>query len=523
MDWNVWGAPFAVLGTGMVVGLILVIQSRGTSRGRDANEAWALKESLVDQLRSLRADRDKMPEGLFEDRFDRLLDAAARALKDAEEAENQPEPMPVVAPPTPRPVSWPRRAGWGVATLVFFTAVGFALRGATADRAGGSMTGGDRIGPTALTKRLEQLKAAHEEDPQAIAPINELTHIALQQSDFGGAMAWIDKARAIAPDHPEVRTHLAILQASIGMNNRAKAELEAALVSDPTLSKAHLWLGLLALRAGDRSAAVVSLESALEHAANGEDRTMASRALGEARRPPAVTQLRGSLALAPGLTAPTDGALFVIARTAPTGGGPPVAAVRLDPRGVPGTFSMTDRDLMMGGTWPDEVWIEARIDRDGDPTTRSPDDFTASLVGPFAPGAEGANLVLQGPSGTASDTDDTASSVGGDAPQVSGSIEVGGDTELPATGAVFVIVRRTESAVGPPVAAVRMDRAAVPGPFSVSDRDIMMGGPWPDQVWIQVRVDSDGNAMTKSASDVTSALEGPFSPGSTGLVISLSN
>ena len=55
MDWNVWGAPFVVLAVGMVVGLVLALQSRGTARRRSADEAWALKESLVDQLRSLRA------------------------------------------------------------------------------------------------------------------------------------------------------------------------------------------------------------------------------------------------------------------------------------------------------------------------------------------------------------------------------------------------------------------------------------------------------------------------------------
>ena len=522
MDWNVWGAPFVVLAVGMVVGLVLALQSRGTARRRSADEAWALKESLVDQLRSLRADQDKMPDGVFDERFARLLDSAAQALKDAEEAETEPEPLPAPPPRPTQPVSWARRAGWGVATLLFFTAVGFALRGATSDRSGGSMTGGDRIGPTAISKRLKQLKAAHEEDPQAIAPINELTHIALQQSDFGGAMAWIDKARAIAPDHPEVRTHLAILQASIGMNNRAKAELEAALEGDPTLSKAHLWLGLLALRAGDRAEAVVSLEAALEHAANGEDRTMASRALGEARRPPAVTKLRGSLAFAPGVTAPSGGALFVIARTDPTGGGPPVAAVRLDPRGVPGSFSMTDRDIMMGGPWPEQVWVEARIDGDGDPTTRSPDDLTALPAGPFSPGAEGANLVLQGPKTQASSTTEGVMT-DDDGPQVSGLIEISEGTILPETGAVFVIVRRTDSSAGPPVAAVRMDRSEIPGPFSVSNSDIMMGGPWPAQVWIQVRVDGDGNAMTKDPSDVSSALEGPFSAGSESVVISLSN
>ena len=514
MDWDVWGAPLAVLGLGTIVGLILAVRSRGEGSGSPADEAWARKESLMDQLRSLRADRDKMRAGEFAGQFDRLVDAAARALRDAEAIESgRAETIRQPAIAAVRPTSWTRRAGWGVATLVFFTAVGFTLRSATSDRAGRGMTGGDRIGPTAIDARIEQLNSAHAEDPDDIAPINELTSIALQQGDLGGAMAWIDKARAIQPDHPELRTHLAILQASIGMTARAKAELEAAIQADPDLSKAHLWLGLLALRDGDRDGAIPSLEAALELAVTAEDRTMASRALGEARRPPATVQLRGSLALAPGATPPNGGVAFVMVRGTDSGVGPPVAAVRLNPRGIPGTFSVTDRDMMMGGQWPSEVWVEARLDTDGDPTTREATDLVAPPAGPFAPGAAGANLVLEGRSEAAAPTATAA--------QLSGTIDVSTATALPESGAVFVIVRRTDATTGPPVAAVRMERADVPGSFAVTSDDLMMGGPWPEAVWVQVRVDGDGNAMTKDEADVASEPVGPVTPGTDGIVITL--
>ena len=514
MDWNVWGAPFAVLGLGTIMGLILAVRSRGENASSRADEAWARKESLMDQLRSLHADRNKMRPGEFAGQFDRLVDAAARALREAESAGSVGgEPTQPAHVEPARPVSWTRRAGWGVSTLIFFAAVGFTLRSATSDRSGGSMTGGDRIGPTAIEKRLEQLNTAHTENPNDIAPINELTSIALQQGDMGGAMAWIDKARAIEPDHPELRTHLAILQASIGMTARAKAELEAAIQADPELSKAHLWLGLLALRENDREGAIPALEAALEFAANAEDRTMASRALGEARRPPATVQIRGSLAIGPGATPPAGGVAFVMVRATDSGAGPPVAAVRLNPRGIPGTFSVTDRDMMMGGQWPSEVWVEARLDTDGDPTTRDATDLVAAPAGPFSPGAVGANLVLQGRASSAPPT--TASA------QLSGTIAVSNATQLPESGAVFVIVRRTKATTGPPVAAVRMERSDVPGAFEVTSADLMMGGPWPDAVWIQVRVDSDGNAMTKDDADVSSALVGPVSPGTGEIVVTL--
>lgn len=514
MDWNVWGAPIAVMALGMIGGLVLAVLSRGAKRRDPSEEAWALKASLVDQLRSLRADREKIQEDVYALRFGRLLDEAARALRDAESmpaaCDTTDETVPATAD-APSTNPWPKRAAWSVAVLLFFTAVGVVLHSSTSDRDGRGMTGGDRIGPTTIEKELKQLNETHAENPEDIDTLNRLTHIALQQGELGAAMAWMDKARAIAPEHPEVRTHLAILQTSIGMTAQAKTELQTALKSDPKLSKAHLWLGLIALRNGNREEAIPSLESALEHAANAEDRSMASRALAEARRPPATVMLKGSLALAPGLGVPSGGVLFVMVRSSPMGGGPPVAAVRLDPRGVPGTFSITDRDLMMGGDWPEQVWVDARIDSDGDPSTKSESDLTAPRTGPFSPGATGANLVLQGSSSTGSSA----------TPRLAGTIEVADGVALPEAGAVFIIIRRTSTTSGPPLAAVRMDHGAIPGPFSASDTDIMMGGSWPEEVWVQVRADADGNAMTKEDADVSSAVLGPFKAGTSDATITL--
>ncbi len=91
----------------------------------------------------------------------------------------------------------------------------------------------------------------------------------------------------------------------------------------------------------------------------------------------------------------------------------------------------------------------------------------------------------------------------------------------PTTGTVFVIFRRTPTPQGPPVAAVRLPLSAVPGPFSAGDQDIMMGGDWPDQVWIQARADGDSNAMTKGDDDLSSEIVGPISSGSDSVVLTL--
>ena len=517
MDWDVWGAPIAVMTIGMVVGLFLALRSKGGSRHDHAAEAWAHKDSLLDQLRSLRADKAKFGTAEYDYRRSELLDTAAAALKTAEEMEQ----APTVATETQTdrgPISWGRRAAWATAIVLFFVGLGTALQMSTNTRTeGGTMTGGSQSDNPTTDALIASLKAEAEADPTQIAPVNKLAHIAIQKGDLGLAMSWMDKARALAPDHPEVRTHLAILQSSVGMAERAGTELDAALSVDPNFSEALLWKGLIALHNGDRTAAISSLERALENASNREERAMASTALAKARRPPATTKISGSLSLAKGSASPSGGVIFVMVRRSADGAGPPVAAIRLDPRGVPGTFTITDRDLMMGGAWPEQVWIEARFDADGNPTTKEATDLVAARQGPFAAGTKDVSLELNG--GDSLPTVDTKTQTS--TAQIQGEIRLADSQVQPEDGVIFVIVRRSPTPKGPPVAAVRLEPSAVPGPFSVGDGDIMMGGPWPAQVWIQARADADGNAMTKSADDASSPLIGPLKPGTTGVSLEL--
>ena len=72
-----------------------------------------------------------------------------------------------------------------------------------------------------------------------------------------------------------------------------------------------------------------------------------------------------------------------------------IAALRL-PATLPAEFTVTDADMMMGGAWPDEVWIEARLDADGDAMTKTGADLRSGLVGPLTSGETGLSVVLGG-------------------------------------------------------------------------------------------------------------------------------
>ena len=87
---------------------------------------------------------------------------------------------------------------------------------------------------------------------------------------------------------------------------------------------------------------------------------------------PAVL-LSGTIALDPTVAGSVSGpvTVFVIARDK-SGKGHPILAKRLDITSFPAKFTLGSGDSMMGGTPPDTVSLEARIDLDRDAMTKEP-------------------------------------------------------------------------------------------------------------------------------------------------------
>jgi len=79
-----------------------------------------------------------------------------------------------------------------------------------------------------------------------------------------------------------------------------------------------------------------------------------------------------------GVTVPEGAVLFVIVREAGLETGPPAAVKRVPARNFPITVTLTDKDSMAGEGIPGLVRIDARVDRDGDPLTKNPQDPVAS-------------------------------------------------------------------------------------------------------------------------------------------------
>ena len=103
--------------------------------------------------------------------------------------------------------------------------------------------------------------------------------------------------------------------------------------------------------------------------------------------------IRGEVQLADGVTAPGSGVLFVVARN--SAGGPPVAVKRFPNPSFPQRFQIGPADRMIESTpFRGPFLLTARLDGDGNATTRESGDLTATAPGGIASGARGVVLLL---------------------------------------------------------------------------------------------------------------------------------
>jgi hypothetical protein len=89
--------------------------------------------------------------------------------------------------------------------------------------------------------------------------------------------------------------------------------------------------------------------------------------------------------------APRGGVLFVIARS--EGGGPPLAVKRIVDPELPLDFEIGPADRMIEQMpFAGPLRLSARLDADGNATTREPGDLQGSAPGAVEPGAEGVRI-----------------------------------------------------------------------------------------------------------------------------------
>lgn len=302
------------------------------------------------------------------------------------------------------------------------TFVYYAQQGSVDRRDGAGMTGNQDLGAAAAPAPMAPpappeaaaLEARLAQNPQDIDAINELTELYLAVGDAGKAMEYNNKAKEIAPDHPDTRTFQAVLRAMVGMFPPAIEALEAVVAEHPTHPQAWTYLGLIQYDKGDKARGVEALRKAVELQ---PDNFGLKQALERAERgepltggapppppPPAAANgggeviVSGRVELAPGATVKGSEVVFVSIKD-PARPGPPVAAKKYVASQLPLDFTVTTADqISMGGApapLPPNVSVTIRVDADGDGSafTKTPMDPTASVAS-VAVGSTGLDLKL---------------------------------------------------------------------------------------------------------------------------------
>lgn len=256
----------------------------------------------------------------------------------------------------------------------------------------------------------------------------------------------------------------------------------------------------------------------------------AAGAVAAAESGPPIT---GTVEIAPELAGrvPSGAVLFLMARRAEAG--PPLAAKRIANPQFPMAFSIGPEDRMMQQVpFAGPVRITARIDADSNATTRTPGDLLGAAEGTPEPGARGVVVRIDGvvgeesalagaPSAPASPSPPPSSlSAAGEPPPIEGTITLAPDlADRVPGGAVLFLIART-GAGGPPLAVKRITAPQFPLAFSIGPQDRMIQArPFAGAIRISARIDSDGNAMSRTPGDLSGASAGIHSPGDRNVLL----
>ena len=108
---------------------------------------------------------------------------------------------------------------------------------------------------------------------------------------------------------------------------------------------------------------------------------------------PVAPPIRGSIRLADGMEVPPGALLFLIARTGRSG--PPLAVRRILDPSFPLDFRIGPEDRMIASVpFQGPLRITARVDTDGNATSRTPGDLQGAAMGTHDPGATGVEVVI---------------------------------------------------------------------------------------------------------------------------------
>jgi len=233
---------------------------------------------------------------------------------------------------------------------------------------------------------------------------------AFERQEWPQAIEAFKKILAVDANHPEAHAYMGLILAQAGHAEGALMAFDRALASDPNFPLALWGKGMLLYRAKEHFAeARKVLEKLLTVLPPGEEKNeiqktvaelaqLASRQKEAPKKGAVLAVIRGIVSIDPKLKTRVDAnaALFIIARSANSAGGPPLAVKKVDRPVFPVSYTLGPENVMMpGASFSGKVIISARLDKDGNPMTREPGNLAGEYKkNPAEVGSERVDVVI---------------------------------------------------------------------------------------------------------------------------------
>ncbi|HQZ02937.1 MAG TPA: c-type cytochrome biogenesis protein CcmI [Thauera sp.] len=286
-----------------------------------------------------------------------------------------------------------RRWAFGLALTVPALAIsGYLVFGTPAGLDPANVAGQQGFSPEEIADMVGTLEARLQQEPDNVEGWMMLARSYLVLQDYPKAAATYERLAKLAPDEPDIFADWADVVAAIRGTVVGEAEtlVQKALAIAPDHPKALALAGTAAYQRDDFAAAAGYWEKILARIPPGEEIAQGIRAsVNDARAKAGMAPLdeavasaasaralsvSGRLEVDPALAGQLspDDPVFVFARG--PAGGPPLAALRFKAGELPVEFTFDGATLMMGdGPLPERVIIGARVSKGGDATARSGD------------------------------------------------------------------------------------------------------------------------------------------------------
>ena len=451
-----WVFPYAAALTGIV--LVILIGRRWVRRGKNVQKA-TVDPDLVARVRQEekesafqeRAAAADTPQALLQQERTRIynylreleFDYEAGKLSQADyqdlrrnyeaqaaaaltESDSLPQPKERVPTERPRAKKTPAgaaqtdavgfwRRGWvlafgGAFILLFGVTLGLLLSTSLRPRQseGDSITGDflTGTGPGGVAQGGGMGTNASSGDFSALVTQGKA---AFERNDLAAAIDAFKRAATLNPDQPEPHAYMGLILAQAGHHDGALMAFDRALTNEPNFALALWGKGMLLFHVKkDLPGARANLEKVLRLMPAGPEREEVQKTLLEINlsgsavpaqtKPTPAATISGSVSLGNGVKNQMDAnaVLFIIARSAQAGGGPPLAVKKIERPKFPVGYSLSQENVMMPGVaFRGKVVISARLDKDGNPTTRQPGDLTGEYnKNPVEVGTQKVDIVI---------------------------------------------------------------------------------------------------------------------------------